>query len=163
MLVTVIFGSNSGDKKSTIENAIALVASRTGKINTSSSLYETAPWGFESEECFLNQVVVYESLLSPIQFLNACLTIEQELGRTREAGVRYTSRSIDIDLLFCDDLSLHTPDLILPHPRIPERRFVLEPLNEIMPEFIHPGTQKSISRMLQECPDQLPVKILTID
>lgn len=158
MLVTVILGSNSGNKAGYIKQATALLDRQAGKLVAFSSLYETAPWGFESDEPFLNRVAQFESKLSPEDFLQQALSIEKSLGRTRPTDSRYASRTIDIDLLFCDSQILCTPALILPHPRIAERRFALVPLNEIMPDFIHPLFHKTLSQLLSECTDPLAVK-----
>ena len=119
-----------------------------------SSFYETAPWGFECDENFLNQVVVFQTRLSAFDFLQRCLETEKRLGRIRLAGgPRYSSRPIDIDLLFYDSVILNTPDLILPHPRMQERNFVLTPLAEILPDFVHPVFQKTIATLLQVSSD----------
>jgi len=161
MTVTVILGSNAGNKENFIKQATTLLTQQTGKLAASSSLYETAPWGFESDEPFLNQVLQFETALQPEVFLQQALSIEKSLGRTRSSEVRYASRTIDIDMLFCDAEIIRTPTLTLPHPRIAERRFVLVPLHEIMPNFIHPLLHKTISRLLAECPDPLTVKKLS--
>lgn len=158
MVVTVILGSNSGDKAEYIRQAAELLIRQTGTLAASSSLYETAPWGFESDEPFLNRVLQIETGLCPETFLRQALSIEKSLGRRRLPGVRYTSRTIDIDLLFYDSEIIRTPALTVPHPRIAERRFVLVPLDEIMPGFVHPVLRKSVSRLLAECSDPLPVK-----
>lgn len=158
MQATIILGSNSGNKREILPEAISRLSSM-GKIVGRSSLYETEPWGFSCEENFLNQVVVVETELSPRDFLEQCLSIEKQLGRVRHSGgPRYTSRPIDIDILFYDSLSINSPELTVPHPRLAERRFVLVPLAEIMPDFIHPLLHKSISALLSACPDQLVVK-----
>lgn len=160
MLVTTILGSNSGNKRNILSEAIQLLSS-AGQITQQSALYETEPWGFTSNENFLNQVVVFETELSPREFLNHCLTIEKRLGRVRyEDGPRYSSRPIDIDILFCDSRIINSPELIVPHPRIAERRFVLAPLAEIMPDFVHPVFRKTIAELLSSCPDTLVVKKL---
>lgn len=161
MVITVILGSNSGNKTENIQQATASLSQQTGKLVASSSVYETAPWGFESNEPFLNQVLQFETILQPEAFLQQALAIEKSLGRIRPADIRYASRTIDIDLLFCDSEIIRTPILTLPHPRIAERRFVLTPLNEIMPDFIHPLFRKTISQLLSECPDPLAVNKLT--
>lgn len=160
MQAVTIFGSNSGNKKELITQAICRLSS-AGQIVLSSSFYETAPWGFECDEHFLNQITVFKTSLSPVDFLRLCLDTEKQLGRVRQTnGPRYSSRTIDIDLLFCDSLILDTPELILPHPRICERNFVLVPLAEIMPDFRHPVSEKTIARLLEESPDQSAVKKL---
>lgn len=158
MQVVTIFGSNSGNKQELITQAIDRL-SRIGKIVLSSSFYETEPWGFECRENFLNQVTVFATALSPEKFLQACLDTEKHLGRVRSTdGPRYSSRPIDIDLLFCDSQILDTPRLTIPHPRLSKRNFVLIPLVEIMPDFVHPVLGKSIKDLLSESPDQLQVR-----
>ena len=116
MQVVTILGSNSGNKRQLITEAIRILSS-TEQWVMASSFYETAPWGFECDENFLNQVVVFQTRLSAFDFLQRCLETEKRLGRIRLAGgPRYSSRPIDIDLLFYDSVILNTPDLILPHP-----------------------------------------------
>ena len=160
MLVTTILGSNSGNRQNILSEAIQMLSS-AGKITHQSALYETEPWGFTSNENFLNQVVVFETELSPQEFLNHCLAIEKRLGRVRyEGGPRYSSRPIDIDILFCDSRIVDSPELIVPHPRMAERRFVLAPLAEIMPDFVHPVFRKTITELLFSCPDTLVIKKL---
>lgn len=150
-----IFGSNSGDKYQIITEATRLLSEVAGEVVMASSFYETEPWGFECDEKFLNRVIVFETSLSPQEFLKACLDTESRLGRVRNSnGPRYTSRPIDIDILFYDSLILNTPELILPHPRLCERNFVLTPLSEILPDFIHPIFQKKISLLREECADE---------
>ena len=159
MQAITIFGSNLGNKQQIICQAVRLLATLVGPIKASSSFYETEPWGFECNENFLNRVVVFETSLAPQALLHHCLETEKYLGRQRHAdGPRYSSRPIDIDILFYDTLVLDTPDLILPHPRICERNFVLTPLAEILPDFIHPIQQRTISELLAECPDKLKAK-----
>ncbi len=160
MVITVILGGNSDDRAEYIRQATDLLIQRTGTLAAASSLYETAPWGFESDEPFLNRVLQIETALRPEAFLQQALAIEESLGRKRQPDVRYASRTIDIDLLFCDTEIIRTQALTVPHPRIAERRFVLVPLHEIMPGFVHPLLRKSVSRLLAECNDPLPVKKL---
>lgn len=162
MQVITIFGSNSGDRYQIISQAIEILACQAGQVTLVSSLYETVPWGFECDTNFLNQIVVFESPLSPRDFLTHCLMTEKQLGRTRtSAGPRYTSRPIDIDILFYGQEILDTPELTLPHPRISERNFVLTPLSEILPDFVHPVFHKTITELLRDCPDTLLAKRLT--
>lgn len=160
MQVVVIFGSNSGNKRRTIEEATTLLSERVGAIVIKSSFYETEPWGFECTELFLNQVVIFESTLAPEDILQACLETEKRLGRIRPAGIRYASRTIDIDILFCGQQVISTTQLTVPHPRLELRNFVLTPLNEIIPDFIHPVLHKKISGLLTECPDKMAVRKL---
>ena len=153
MLVTLIFGGNQGDRKTLIGEAITEMSS-IGKIELCSSLYETAPWGFESENPFYNQIVVYNTELTPEEVLDKCQATEKQLGRVR-TGTQFTSRTMDIDILFCDSQIINTPRLTVPHPRMALRNFVLAPLNEIMPDFVHPVTHKTISELFTESPDTL--------
>lgn len=157
MVITVILGSNSGNKAEYIRKAATSLTRQTGRLVAISSLYETEPWGFECNEPFLNQVLRIETRLHPEIVLQKALEIENSLGRTRSSETRYASRTIDIDLLFCDSEIIRTPSLTIPHPRIAERRFVLVPLNEIMPDFVHPVLQKTVSELLAECSDPLSV------
>lgn len=153
MEVTLIFGGNQGDRKALIDEAIQKMAS-IGKIKQRSSLYETAPWGFESPDAFYNQVVIYNTPFTPEEVLQKCQEIEKCLGRKR-SGTQFCSRTMDIDILFYDSQIIHTPTLTIPHPRLTQRNFVLAPLNEIMPDFKHPGIGKKISELLKESPDTL--------
>lgn len=155
----LLLGGNLGNKQQTFADAAHRIEIKVGNIQQRSSLFETEPWGFESENLFWNQVLVVDTKLSPQSALEATQQIENELGRVRHAS-QYSSRLIDIDLLFFDQTVLDTPQLQLPHPRIAERRFVLEPLAEIAPDFIHPVHRKLISQLLKECPDKLKVKKL---
>lgn len=155
MKVVIILGSNLGDRGKIIEEATKRLAQKTGKLVVVSSFYETEPWGFESQDLFLNQVAVIETRLSPEQMLQCCLETETELGRTRSGSVRYASRPIDIDILFYDSLVIDVPGLTIPHPRLQERNFVLAPLNELMPDFIHPVLHQKISGLFKTSPDTL--------
>lgn len=158
MQVVTILGSNSGDKYRLISQAIDLLTEEVGEMTLASSYYETEPWGFECEENFLNRIVVFETELCPEVFLQTALDIEKRLGRTRSAdGPRYTSRPIDIDILFYGTEVIDTPALTVPHPRLAERNFVLTPLCEILPDFIHPVLHKNIQILREECPDQSEV------
>ena len=155
----LLLGGNLGDKAQIFRTAQKRLEEELGSVLMTSSVYETEPWGFESEDLFWNQVLVIETSLMPEEVLVHTKSIELELGRVRKAD-RYSSRRIDIDLLFYDDLVLHRPKLELPHPRMIDRRFVLEPLAEIAAGFIHPVFKQSIISLLEECSDHLAVKRL---
>lgn len=157
--VFLLLGGNLGNKKVIFNQALALLEEAVGKIVQQSAIYETEPWGFESEDLFWNQVVVLETRLDADSLLEETQQIEYQLGRVRH-GAQYSSRLIDLDILFYDQLILNQPWLEIPHPRIAERRFVLEPLAEIAPDFIHPASKKTIAQLLAECTDQLAVKKL---
>ena len=155
MEVTLLFGSNQGDRQALIRQAMQQMTV-IGPIKCSSSLYETAPWGFEADNAFYNIAVTYTTALSPTDVLHHCLETEKQLGRTRPAG-GYASRTMDIDIILYDQQVISTPELTIPHPRMALRNFVHIPLNEIMPEYIHPVTHRTIASLLQSCPDTLKV------
>lgn len=152
----LLTGGNEGDRYGNMNLARANIEHICGRLLQVSSLYETAPWGNTSQADFLNQVLLVETTMSPRLLLEAILSIEEQGGRTRT--FKNAPRTIDIDILFYNDLLLDEPGLHIPHPRIAERRFVLEPLNEISPEFIHPALGKTIRQLLTECKDELAVK-----
>lgn len=133
-------GSNLGDKAEHIRKAISLIDERVGTVLRQSSLIETEPWGFESENRFLNGVILCETTLTPRQLLKITQKIERELGRkkqtspTRSLSRLYKDRPIDIDILLYDDLVVDEPDLKIPHPLMHQRDFVMIPLNEIRNE-----------------------------
>jgi 2-amino-4-hydroxy-6-hydroxymethyldihydropteridine diphosphokinase len=124
-------GSNLGDKAAHIRKAISLIGERVGTVLRQSSLIETEPWGFESEHKFLNGVILCETTLTPRQLLKITQKIERELGRKKHLPHLYKDRTIDIDILLYDDLTVDEPDLKIPHPLMRQRDFVMIPLNEI--------------------------------
>jgi len=119
-----------------------------GTIQKTSSIIETNAWGKTKQPDFLNQVILLETKLSPQNLLKKCQEIENKLGRERKE--RWKERTIDLDILFYNDLVLNDVDLIIPHPYISERKFVLKPLNEIASDFIHPVFKKSILVLYEE-------------
>ena len=131
-------GSNLGNREENIRQALMLFDERLGSVYRVSSMVETAPVGFESENNFINAVCLVHTMMSPMSCLRETQRIEQELGRTQKShcaadgSIHYADRTIDIDLLTYDDITLDTPELILPHPRMKERDFVMIPLNEII-------------------------------
>ena len=137
--------------------AIELIEEHVGLITLVSSIYETEPWGFRSETSFLNMAVKVETKLSPSGLLGRILMIEAMMGRLRE-GKGYKSRIIDIDILLFGSRIVDNKVLVIPHPRIHDRRFVLVPLAEIGGEIIHPVLKKSILELLTECNDNSNVK-----
>lgn len=155
--VYLLLGGNMGDKRAVFARATTLIDERVGRVTKQSSIYETEPWGFESHEMFWNQVLEIQARIPAQKVLGLILQIEQQLGRTR-TGTQYGSRMIDIDILFYDDQIITLPDLTIPHPRIQDRKFVLVPLNEIVPEMIHPLLQMSIEQLLAVCQDELRVE-----
>jgi 2-amino-4-hydroxy-6-hydroxymethyldihydropteridine diphosphokinase len=158
-LIILLLGSNSPDKANKIREARQHIASLLAPVQAESALFETEPWGFRSDEPFLNQALITEADYTPEEIMERCLKIELQLGRIRNE-YQYESRTIDIDLLFYDSLILKSRYLTIPHPRLHHRRFVLEPLNEIAPDFIHPVLRKSISELLADCKDTCWVRKL---
>jgi 2-amino-4-hydroxy-6-hydroxymethyldihydropteridine diphosphokinase len=132
-------------------SAGALIQSRIGVLSKRSSFYETAPWGVVDQPAYLNQVLEVSTQLQPEEVLRYILEIEHELGRVRYE--RWGARVIDIDLLYFGDDIRDTARLTLPHPRLHERKFVLIPMVEIAPDFIHPLFQKSQATLLSDCTD----------
>ena len=144
-------GTNIGNKKENLTRAIEALSLALGHYTALSSFIETAPWGFESDNAFLNCAVAFETVLVPEELLDTTERIERELGRTvKSIGGTYHDRVIDIDILLYGNETIDTPRLTIPHPLMHLRDFVLEPLAEIAPEVVHPTTGKSISRHADE-------------
>src|ERR1039457_5302796 len=156
-IVYLGLGTNRGDRMIYLEKAIERISETIGEILSKSSVYTTEPWGYTDDGFFLNMVLGVETPLSPEGLLAEINGIEKELGRIRSLE-RYLGRTIDIDILFYDDLVLQQDDLVLPHPLLQERKFVLVPLAEIAGNFIHPVYHKSIDSLLEECNDEKQVR-----
>ena len=154
----LLIGGNEGDREARLEEARTHIRTAAGPIRKASSLYETAPWGNPDQRWFLNQVLQVETARDAAPLMSILLGIEERMGRKRTE--KYGPRSIDIDMLFFNDATLREPGLIIPHPEIPNRRFVLEPLNEIASFYIHPILGLSVRELLQACTDPLEVKRL---
>ena len=148
-----------GEREKILNKALASINLQIGQIVDISACYETEPWGFSSPEYFLNQAVMVETALSPNQILNLIHLIETGNGREREKKSGYSSRTIDIDILFYDDEIINSESLSIPHPQLHNRKFVLAPLCEIAPSKIHPVLKKSIQNLLDECHDPSLVRI----
>lgn len=143
-IVYLGLGTNIGNKRRNMITAAALLAERVGDILALSGFYETEPWGFESENIFLNASVKLKTSFSPLELLQITQQIEKELGRTEKSNGTYHDRIIDIDILLYDDEVLQIPGLILPHPLMHERKFVMDPLSEIAPFVVHPVLKERI-------------------
>ena len=135
-----------------------MIGESLGKIISSSSIYETEPWGFKSDYKFLNMVLSIETELSPSGLIGRILMIESQLGRIR-CESQNSSRKIDIDILLYDNGIIEEHTLKIPHPRMHERKFVLVPLCEIAPEIMHPVLKKTMAELLKACKDKCKVKI----
>lgn len=146
-------GTNLGNREQNLEQAVASIEEHIGPVQATSSIYETEPWGFEAPEKFLNLVVMADTTLSPSGLLGRILMIESLLGRLR-GPERYSSRVIDIDILFYNDIILDDENLKIPHPLLQERKFVLIPLCEINPEMVHPVLGRTIHELLEMCEDK---------
>jgi 2-amino-4-hydroxy-6-hydroxymethyldihydropteridine diphosphokinase len=150
----LLIGGNMGNREQNLGRAIDLLES-AGKVKLLSGLYETAAWGKTDQPSFLNQAILLETALTARELLQAVLAIEEKMGRKREE--KYGPRIIDIDILFYDSAIISEPGLIIPHPEIQNRRFALEPMQEIAPRLKHPLLKKTIAELLKACPDKLEV------
>jgi len=149
-------GSNLGDREAYLERASLLLEQKLGRHAYLSPMYESPSWGYQSDLPYINSCLALYTRNQPLQLMETALEIEKQMGRSRQ-GSGYIDRVIDIDLLLVDDLVMDHPSLILPHPRMMERRFVLVPLNDILPEMRHPKSGLTISELLEHCPDQSPI------
>jgi 2-amino-4-hydroxy-6-hydroxymethyldihydropteridine diphosphokinase len=144
-------GSNLGNREENLLKAQKLINKKVGKVHSKSSIYETAAWGITEQNAFLNQVLEIETVFSPDAVLHLLLKIEKNMGRIRE--IKWGERSIDIDVLYYNNEIISTENLVVPHPFIQERKFVLVPLCEIAPVFIHPRLKQSNLELLEKCQD----------
>lgn len=148
-------GTNLGNKRENLTRAIELLSLALGKCIAVSQFIETAPWGFDSENSFLNCVAAFDTALAPMQLLDMTESIERELGRTQKSNNgHYRDRIIDIDILLYGDNIIVSDRLTIPHPLMHKRDFVLEPLAEIAPETQHPVLHKSIKQLMEENKEQ---------
>ena len=146
-------GGNTGNKQDNFDKVYTFIENELGEIRKLSSVYESPPWGFQSEEKFWNQVLFVVTELSPEELIKKIAEIENRFGRERgTAG--YISRKMDIDILYFDELILNSVKLTIPHPQIANRLFVLVPLAEIAPEFVHPLLKITSLQLLEKCPDK---------
>lgn len=150
-------GSNQGDRLDYLQQAIDLISEKTGTVTQISPVYQTASFGFEGDD-FLNICIQLDSILSPFSLLHELLQIERLIGRQRKTKLGYESRIIDLDILFYKNEIINAEKLVVPHPQISKRAFVLFPLADIAPDYIHPSKHKTINELLQNCSDTSKVE-----
>ena len=154
----LMLGGNIGDRIFYLSQCSELLRSNVGRIVAFSSVYESEPWGFNNSQWFLNQVVALETNLSPIILLEKTKEIEKKLGRVRSYE-KYQARTMDIDILLYGDIVMNTTELIIPHPRMSERMFVLRPMVEIAPDLLHPVLNRTMEYLFKNCSDLMQVKL----
>ena len=157
-IVYLMLGSNMGDRISNIQTAAKFLADRSDiEVLNSTTFYETEPWGNKKQNWFVNAAIIISTSYYPEELLNICLRVENQLGRKRSEESGYNDRTIDIDILFYDDkiIDEHSNgiELTIPHPHVHERAFVLVPLLEVAPAYVHPVLKKSISDIYDDIDD----------
>jgi len=153
-LIYLSLGSNLGDRGAYLSKAIGFIEQEIGPVTARSLFYETDPWGFHSTNKFLNACIAAETTLSPSDCLGHLKGIETRLGRLKSAKNSYSDRVIDIDMLFFDNIIQDADDLILPHPHLHTRDFVLRPLLDIAPDLVHPVLKKTIRELFTRLSSQ---------
>lgn len=156
--VLLSLGTNIGDRSCFLQLAIENIQKKIGNVSLRSSIYQAEPWGFDADRPFLNQVIKVETAMLPYKILRKLQDIEKELGRTRNSGV-YESRTIDIDILFYNNMKINNPDLTIPHPLLHQRNFIMIPLAEIAGDLIHPVFNKNIYDLAKACKDNKSVEV----
>ncbi|MEJ7646689.1 MAG: 2-amino-4-hydroxy-6-hydroxymethyldihydropteridine diphosphokinase [Chryseolinea sp.] len=154
--VFLLLGTNMGDRRKNLSDALWAIEARAGMIRKRSGIYETAPWGKSDQSAFYNQVIQISTFLKPKDLLDQLLTIETTMGRLRNE--KWGERIIDIDILFFGDLVIEEENITIPHPQLPNRKFALAPLSEIADDFIHPKLFQTVHELLKNCEDFLEVK-----
>ena len=154
-LAYLLIGGNMGDRMANLNTAKKWVEIQIGSIQKISSIYETAAWGHTNQADFLNQLIVVQTELNADKLMQHLLEIELKMGRERD--IPMGPRTIDLDIIYFNNEVINLQNLTIPHPKIAERRFVLTPLCEIDPEYIHPILNKSNASLLKDCGDSLAV------
>ena len=154
--VYLLLGSNMGNSKSHLLTATRIIQKEIGTLLRQSSFYQTAAWGNTNQPDFWNQVIIVSTKMDAAQCMSSILEIEQKMGRIRTS--KNAPRIIDIDILYFNKEIHNSPTLTVPHPAIAQRRFVLTPLNEIAPQFVHPVQHLTNHQLLIQCTDMLNVK-----
>jgi len=154
----LLIGGNLGDRHQNLSAAREIIRQTCGNILQTSAIYETSAWGKTDQPAFLNQALEISTSLSAEKLLQCLLIAEHTMGRIRKE--KMGPRKIDMDILFFNDAIIHQPDLKIPHPQLHNRRFALMPMHEIAPALIHPLFKKTITQLLKESKDELPVNKL---
>lgn len=153
-------GTNLGDRLKNLETAIASIVEKVGEINAYSSIYQTAAWGNTNQPDFLNMVIGVKTNLNPETLLENTQHIELKMGRERKE--HWGERIIDIDILFYEEIVLLSSNLSIPHPYIADRKFVLAPLVELIPDFKHPISKQKVKELYLNCEDRMDVKKISL-
>ncbi len=156
--VYLLIGSNKGDRKAFLAQAMDKINRSVGRVTEKSKLYETQAWGVTNQSDFLNQALAVETSLNPQKVLEQILKIEEEMGRVRTE--KWAERTIDIDILMYDDWVVNDPNLVIPHKELANRNFALVPLMEIAGEIEHPVLRQNIEDIYMDCMDTLDVFLL---
>lgn len=154
-------GSNLGDKPNHLQDALFAIHKNVGEVLRISPVYQSSSWGFEGDD-FLNICISVKTALPPHELLDALLKIETQLGRERFQEEGYQPRTLDIDILYYEKEHFFSDNLVIPHPELPFRKFVLKPLSDIAPQFYHPVLNKDTRNLLQECKDQGSLKKIAL-
>lgn len=155
--VYLCLGGNIGDRESFMNSAISIIQKSVGEIIALSPMYETEAWGTENQQTYLNRCLCVYTPLSCIELIHVLLDIEKQLGRNRIFSETYENRTMDIDILFFNHDTIHQNNLVIPHPRLHLRNFVLIPLRDIAPNYYHPVLKQTVSELLLTCKDELKV------
>ncbi len=162
MKAVLALGSNLGNRIDNIFSAIKLLNNANINVLKLSNFYETEPWGFDSQNWFINAACLVQTYLPPHKLLITLQNIEKKLGRKHKTLTSYTSRTIDLDIIFYENLIINTPQLTIPHPRLHLRNFVLFPLNDIVPNWRHPVLNLTVRQILQQSRDSSKIYLYNI-
>ncbi len=154
----LLLGSNLGEKLKNLDTALAAINAQIGKVESSSSLYETEPWGEIPTETFINQMLKVNTKLSPQQVMEKIISIEESMGRTREK--KWENRIIDIDIIFYGKEIISSQSLQIPHPQFEKRNFAILPMMELAPDFVHPSLNLSIEEIYLSSKDEGEVMLM---
>ncbi|MDR3354180.1 MAG: 2-amino-4-hydroxy-6-hydroxymethyldihydropteridine diphosphokinase [Synergistaceae bacterium] len=153
-------GSNKGDRLANIRTAVSMTRERVGTVTAVSDVFETPPWGVALQPRFLNACMIVEAEISPRALLAKLKEIENDMGRLKRG--KWGPREIDLDILFFDDIRTNEADLVIPHPYMHDRAFVLLPLSKIAPDWIHPALGMRVSELLQNITAEGIIRITSI-